>query len=426
MLAQNMDFTFFLSSQFRKHSLLQRIQVLQNTLIEQYPTQKTMLMRAYNMLIQNNEPNKLANSMVESAIGTYPMPLGLIHNLNIDGVITHIPIATEEPSVVMGATYAAKIFSHASNNGILTRVAAPIQIAQIALLDVTEHGEHALRNILPSIHTKIMSFLLSMHKRGGGIRNIEYRRLPSGLLVVHIHIDVQDAMGANIANSVAEYIAPTLQQVSQGTVLASILSNYSDTRVVHAQVTLDIQSLPRTQYTVHTTAEKIEQMSLWAEEDIYRATTHNKGIMNGVNGFAIATGNDTRALEAATHALAATHCASILHPFEDTAALFNKIHTHTSQYQPLSIWRYNREHETLHGSITLPAVLASIGGSTSHPIAQWTKAILGINSPKPIQAHIINRVAAALGLAQNFAALHALVTQGIHTRHIALHARKKL
>lgn len=411
---------FLLDAKFRKLSPQARLSQLQEMLETRYPKNKEMR-GLVKLIASGDEGTAFADIAVESSIGVMSIPLGIVSNLCVDGTIFHVPVATEEASVIGAATYAAKIFAKAAVSQsnipsfISTKIRPPLQIVQISLSQVSEEGERKLANAFSELHTDVMCSIESMHRRGGGIRRLEYRRLDSGLLVVHILVNVQDAMGANIVNAVAEAIAPKMAKISGGTVLAAILSNYNEERTVDAEVTLDVNKLPSVRTTHHLTQQEVAQrvayMSDWAQEDLYRAVTHNKGIMNAVEGLALATGNDTRALSTAAHSLAAT-CSL------DSSR-------HSESYNPLSLWGFDKSSGLLKGNLCMPALLATVGGSTAHSSAQWVRAVLGLNYKKEIHAHTLNRVAAGLGLAQNFAALFAIVTQGIQQGHMNLHNKKK-
>ncbi len=351
-----------------------------------------------SFLLPNAKLEEFSRASIESSVGVFPLPLGVVRNVPMSEQFVHVPLAVEEASVVSGASYAAKILSY--SKGITSKSEAALQLAQIALLQVGTEGEQALLRQWGQVQDRLMSLLERMHARGGGLRGSEYRRLPSGIFVFHFTVDVRDAMGANIVNTAAERLAPLLEEITGGSRLGAILSNYSEQRIASAQCILEDRHLPRSSLGSQKIAERISQMGKWAEEDLWRAVTHNKGIMNGVSALALATGNDFRALEAAAHALA-----SSMSPDSQ----------HASRYGPLSTYEYSEGQLSM--SIQIPALFATVGGATSHPVAQWSFRVLGINLKKEINAHMLNRIAASLGLVQNFAALLALVTTGIQHGH---------
>ncbi len=426
-----MDNNIVLPATFRKKSPAERLTMMRKAILsspqlsdesnsahqsEQKDTLEEKLIHIENtLLLPNTIVSDMSNTMIESAIGGIMIPIGIVKNVKVNGQIVHIPIATEEASVISAASYAATILSNATkkqnkeqhSHGIVAKSSPALQIAQISLEQVNAQGEQSLTEQWSRIQTTLMSLLSKMHKRGGGLRGSQFRRLLSGLVVFQFTVDVRDAMGANIVNSAAEAIAPLLEEITGGHTLAAILSNYSEERTANAHFILEEKYLPATHIPSHLAAQKIAHMSLWAKEDMFRAVTHNKGIMNGISGLALATGNDTRAFEAATHALA-TSKAVDPHYY--------------SSYSPLSHFDYSEGQ--LKAELEIPALLATVGGATSHPVAQWSFRVLSINSNKAIQSHQLNCIAAALGLAQNFAALFALVSTGIQHGHLQYHHKK--
>ncbi len=381
---------FRLNAAFRKGSPEERYEELCAVL------PKGAGVQAQEFVAPNTAVRGLANAMTECAVGAMAVPLGVVNNLCVDDVLFQVPIATEEPSVCAAASFGAKLLGN-----VRTQCDEPLQDAHIALCGVDAAGEARFKKALPSMTSKLMVLLESMQKRGGGVRGLYHYRTKDDLFVVLIRVDVRDALGANAVNTAAEHLAPLVAECTGGAVLSAIVSNYSDVRLVRAFCSVSVEGISR----MHSeaVARNIVRMGAWAKEDIRRAVTHNKGIMNGVSAFALATGNDTRAIEAATHAHACTG----------------------GLYRPLSSFEYSENDETLHGTLEIPALFAAVGGGTAHPTAQWVRAVLGINYPKRVTAHVLNRVAAALGLAQNFAALRALVTEGIQKGHMKLHARRE-
>ncbi len=348
-----------------------------------------------SFIASNAQQRTLADRYVENAIGTYPLPLGMVEELIVDSTPYTFALATEEASVIAATNYGAKIAG-----SIYTQCDHALQVAQISLTHVTPQGEHRLLSQLAPIKDMLMARLASLHRRGGGLRDVSCARITKDIFVVYVTVDVCDAQGANIVNDAVEHCTPLVERQCGGTVLASICSNHNPQRLVHAQAHIPFSALPHSQtLTSKTLAEKIHLLSQWAHHDIYRATTHNKGIMNGVSALAIATGNDFRALEAAAYT-----------------------YVSLNENKPLS--RYHIQDEMLVSHITLPALCATKGGATSHPVAAWNLSLLASQCPKEFHAHHLNRIMAAVGLAQNLAALRALADEGIQKGHMRLHKKK--
>ncbi len=340
----------------------------------------------------------LSEVMVEQAIGYFGVPLGVAGPVLIDKRQFMIPMATEEPSVIAAVSFAGSITSR--YGGITTRATDPVMVAQIFLEDVGNLGASSVDAVLKSrdiIKEKLSPILSTMEKRGGGWRDIQARWIaPSRTLAVNLQIDVRDAMGANLLNSAAEEIRPLLEKITGGRVLMAILSNRSWNRTASARLSIPIQVLGRNGFDGSDTARRIVRAARVAREDPDRAVTHNKGIMNGISALALATGNDTRAIEAAAHAYAGRY----------------------GPYHGLS--EYWVDDGMLHGSLELPLPFAVTGGAVGfHPVTRWSLEILG--NP---DAQGLSSIAAALGLAQNLAALRALVSEGIQKGHMGLHARR--
>jgi hydroxymethylglutaryl-CoA reductase len=314
-------------------------------------------------------------------------------------------MAVEEPSVIAAVSFAAKLTRE--GGGFVAEADEPIMIAQI---QISRFGDaHQARSSLLSHREELLalanSFHPSMVQRGGGAKDIEVRLLdapegPAGepILVLHLLIDTRDAMGANLVNTAAEGVAPLVEQITGGKVYLRILSNLSDRRMARASCQIPLQKLsdqPQGGEEVAQIAEGVVQASRFAQADPYRATTHNKGIMNGIDAVAIATGNDWRAIEAGAHAFAARN----------------------GRYQPLSHWVV--EGDNLCGRIEMPLAVGILGGSMKvHPHMRLAHKILGAESARELAA-----IMAAVGLAQNFAALRALGSVGIQKGHMARHAR---
>jgi hydroxymethylglutaryl-CoA reductase len=336
-----------------------------------------------------------ASNMIENAIGIYGLPLGIATNFLINGKDYLIPMAIEEPSVVAAASNAAKLARE--GGGFTTRSNESVMIGQIQVLDLPD-----IRDALSKLEENKSALISkanetggSIVRRGGGARDLIFRilkhELTGKMIIIHLLFDVQDAMGANAVNTAVEYIADDITRITGGRVNLKILSNLSDQRKAYAQCTVPRQLLPS------NTAERIVEANIFAEIDPYRATTHNKGIMNGIDAVVIATGNDWRAVEAGAHAFAARG----------------------GSYTSLTQWRQN-ETGDLVGSIELPLAVGIVGGATRvHPTAQLALQILGVDSARELA-----EVMAAVGLAQNLAAIRALATEGIQQGHMRMHARQ--
>ncbi|CAM3329583.1 hydroxymethylglutaryl-CoA reductase, degradative [Corallococcus sp. ZKHCc1 1396] len=344
----------------------------------------------------------LANQMIENAVGTFSLPLGLGLNLNVNGRDYIVPMAVEEPSVVAAVSFASKIVRE--SGGFVAEADESMMIGQV---QVSNYGDPTLASerILDAkeqILALANSFHPAMVARGGGARDVEVRLLPAPegprgepLLIVHILIDTQEAMGANLINTVAEGVAPLIEQVTGGRVYLRILSNLSDKRLARATCRIPLPLLADFDLPGETIAEGIAQASRFAEADPYRAATHNKGVMNGIDAVAIATGQDWRSIEAGAHAFA---CRG-------------------GQYRPLSTWYLEEGH--LVGRIELPLALGTVGGPIKvHPGVQVALKLLRVSGVREL-----SMVFAAVGLAQNFAALRALGSVGIQKGHMAMHAR---
>jgi hydroxymethylglutaryl-CoA reductase len=340
----------------------------------------------------------LANVMVESAFGTFPEPLGLAAGVIVDGTSYSVPMATEEPSVIAAAGFACRVI--AKNGGFTTHADDPVMTTQLLVEGATEDAPSRIAARRSEIESEVEPVLASMAKRGGGFRDLETRWITvdgqSTLLIVELHIDVRNAMGANILNTAAERIRPLLADITGGATLMAILTNAGRQRVVKTSFRLPVTQLSRGGLDGEEVARRLEIAAGFADADENRAVTHNKGIMNGITAVTLATGNDTRAVEAAAHAYAAR----------------------SGRYRSLSA--FTREGDELIGTLELPLALGTVGGAVSfHPAAQAALRILG--NP---DAQELARVVASVGLAQNLAAMWALVTEGIQQGHMRLHARR--
>ncbi|MFZ4664378.1 MAG: hydroxymethylglutaryl-CoA reductase, degradative [Caldilineaceae bacterium] len=369
-----------------------------------------------------------ADKMIENVIGRYTLPLGIGVNFLINDRDYLIPMVVEEPSVVAAVSFAARLAR--TGGGFRTGSTEPVMIAQIQLLDVPD-AVAAESAILAEKATllKQADTSPSITARGGGPVDIVVRHLPQTptgpMLIVHLLFDTRDAMGANAVNTAAETIAPTVERLSGGRALLRILSNLTDQRRAWAEVAIPAASFATETLSGEEVIENIAHANAFAVADPYRAATHNKGILNGIDAVALATGNDWRAIEAGAHAYAARD----------------------GQYRALTDWRVedfgfsildfrlaeqtvvaenpkskiqNPKSKILYGRLELPLAVGTVGGATrSHPVAQVALKILGIQS-----ARELSEVMAAVGLAQNLAAIRALATEGIQRGHMALHARQ--
>ncbi len=345
-----------------------------------------------------------ADHMVENAVGTFGLPLGIATNFLVNGRDVLVPMAIEEPSVVAGASYAARLARE--GGGFVCSSSEPLMIAQIQILDLAE--PHAARLDVLANKARLMEIARDVDpmlmRAGGGPRDIEARVLESALgpmLIVHIIVDCRDAMGANAVNTMAERLRPALEDITRGRVNLRILSNLADRRVARAKVVLPLAALSFGSEGVHyegaIVRDRIVEAWAFAAADPYRAATHNKGIMNGVDAVVIATGNDWRAIEAGAHAYAAQ----------------------SGRYTSLSHWGVDK-NGNLVGTLEMPMAVGIVGGATKvHPAAQVALKLMGVT-----EARDLSEIIVAVGLAQNLAAIRALATEGIQRGHMALHARQ--
>lgn len=354
---------------------------------------------AYLRTRRGGLPFEVADNMIENAVGVLELPLGLGLNFLIDGRDYVVPMAVEEPSVVAAVSHVAKLVREAG--GFQTELPSAAMIAQIQVVGCEDWdaAQRAVERATPDLLRKANTFDAPLVKAGGGAIGLETRLLEGGdfrtMLIVHIYVDCVDAMGANAVNTIAEGLAPDVEALTGGRVFLRILSNLADRRTARARCRIPVEQLAWHGFSGRDVAEGIELASEFASLDPYRAATHNKGIMNGVSSVAIATGNDWRAVEAGAHAFAARG----------------------GQYGPLATWRIDGDE--LVGEIEIPAVVGIVGGPIKiHPTVQLAHRILRARS-----AGELARVMAAVGLAQNMAAIKALATEGIQRGHMALHAR---
>jgi len=339
-----------------------------------------------------------ADKFVENVLGTYALPYGVALNVRVNEHDYVVPMVVEEPSVVAAASNAAKMVR--ASGGFRAEVDLPLMISQIQLIDVPDQ-DAAVRDLLAA-KAEILALanlaVGGLVARGGGARDLEVRKLGTPedrMMAVHVIVDCRDAMGANLVNSVAEAVAPRLAQIARCRFGLRILSNLCDKRCVRVMCRVSAAELATEEMEGEEVIDGIVNASRFAELDPYRAATHNKGIMNGIDAVVIATGNDWRAVEAGAHAYAAR----------------------SGQYSPLATWR--REGHMLAGKVELPMALGTVGGTLRvHPAARLSLRMLGIKD-----AGQLAQVAAAIGLASNLAAVRAMATVGIQRGHMALHAR---
>lgn len=342
-----------------------------------------------------------ADKMIENVIGTYNLPLGIATNFLINGRDVLIPMVVEEPSIVAGASYAAKLVRE--GGGFRAESTAPIMIGQVQLVSIADFA--SARTAIVAHEQQILELANSQSNRlralGGGAIGIEvhtFDQSPMGpMLVVHLLIDCRDAMGANAINSMAEAVAPLLERISGGRAYLRILSNLSDRRLSRARAVVPPHALARDGLSGEEVIEGILWAYAFAAVDPYRATTHNKGILNGIDPVLIATGNDWRAVEAGAHAFAAR----------------------SGRYTSLSVWERD-EAGNLVGTLELPLAVGIVGGATRvHPTAQAALKLLGVE-----HAHELAEICVCAGLASNLAAMRALACEGIQQGHMSLHARQ--
>jgi hydroxymethylglutaryl-CoA reductase len=343
-----------------------------------------------------------ADRMVENAVGVFGLPLGVCVNLLVDGREVLVPMAVEEPSVVAASSHAAKLLR--AGGGLATRVSPPHMVGQIQILDVPDRAA-AERRILdekPALLESANRLHRNLVAHGGGAFDLEVRHLPPGddplgwMMVVHLIADVRDAMGANAINTMCEYLAPEIEALSGGRVGLRILSNLTDRRTVLVTGQVPFAALEgKGAGSGRSLAHRIEEASVFAERDPYRAATHNKGIMNGVDAVLIALGQDFRAVEAGAHAFSAR----------------------SGKYTALARWRV--EGGALTGTMEIPMAVGTVGGIAKvHPTVEITRAIARVEHASQLAG-----LAASVGLAQNLAAIRALAAEGIQSGHMRLHAR---
>jgi hydroxymethylglutaryl-CoA reductase len=345
-------------------------------------------------------PVGLANGMVENVVGTFELPFAIAGYFRVNGRDVLIPMVVEEPSIVAGASYMAKLARECG--GFLTSSTGPLMRAQVQVMGIGD--PHGARHALLRSRQEILDIANSRDKvlvgLGGGCRDIEVHVFPDttrgAMLVLHLIVDVRDAMGANTVNTMAEAVAGRVEEITGGSVRLRILSNLADLRLARACVRITADVLDTKEYPGEKVAEGVIDAYALAAVDPYRAATHNKGIMNGIDPVIVATGNDWRAIEAGAHAYACR----------------------AGRYTSLSHWERDSTG-ALVGTIEMPMPVGLIGGATkTHPLARLALKMLDVKS-----AQDLAEVVVAVGLAQNMAALRALATEGIQRGHMALHAR---
>jgi len=336
-----------------------------------------------------------ADGMIENAVGTFALPLGIATNFRVNDKDYLFPMVIEEPSVIAAASKAAKIAR--IQGGFKAEAEQSYSIGQIQVVDID------VQSSIPKViaaSNEILSLANSksntLSKMGKGAKEVSCKDIETDsghMLIVELLIDVGDAMGANVTNTMCEAVAPMIEELTGGKTLLRILSNYSTKRMVHASAIFDKDAIGG-----ENVVDNIILAYQFAENDPYRAVTHNKGVMNGVIAVATATGQDNRAIEAAAHAYAAK----------------------SGAYRSLTKWAKDA-NGNLIGNFELPLSVGIVGGVIQHhPIAKICTKILGISTVQELSC-----VIAVAGLAQNFAAMHALATEGIQKGHMKLHARKE-
>ena len=371
---------------FYKHSVEERLKIVQEF--------SGLSDEEVHVLKTGTLPVPSAQRMIENVVGVLPIPLGIAVNFLVNGKDYLIPMAIEEPSVVAAASHAAKMAR--TKGGFKTSSTEPIMIGQVQLIkspsprDAEKHILSSKREILAEANQRDPTLV----SKGGGAKDLRVRILPSitgTMVIAELLVDCRDAMGANVVNTMAEAVAPILEKLSGGEANLRIISNLADRRIAKARALFSKEDLGGEEVV-----DGIVQAYAFAAADPYRCATHNKGVMNGITAVCLATGNDTRAIEAGAHAFAAR----------------------TGHYSPLTRWSKD-ENSDLEGSIEIPAAVGIVGGVTAvHPTAKISLKILQVKTAKEL-----GEVMAAVGLAQNLAALRALAAEGIQRGHMSLHAR---
>lgn len=378
-----------LDKSFRHLSRFEKLQQLE---------QKGWLSKENKEILLNNPliSEEVANSLIENVIGQGTLPVGLVPEIIVDEKAYVVPMMVEEPSVVAAASYGAKLVNQTGGFKIVT--SERLMIGQIVFdaVEDTEALEITINNLEPKIKKIADEVYPSIIERGGGYRRIEIDKFPNeGMLSLKVFVDTKDAMGANMLNTILEGITSYLKNELEGIdILMSILSNHATASVVKVQGEIEVAALSKGGHDGETVAKRMERASVLAQVDIHRAATHNKGVMNGIHAVVLATGNDTRGAEASAHAYASKD----------------------GQYRGLATWHYDQTRQTLVGTIEVPMTLATVGGGTKVlPVAKASLDLMNVSS-----AQELGHVVAAVGLAQNFAACRALVSEGIQKGHMSL------
>ncbi len=380
--------------EFYKHTVDERLRLLRER--DLLPEEDYRLLRHGRQVLQA----KGADRMIENVIGVFSLPLGVGLNFRINDLPRVVPMAVEEPSIIAALSAAAKLVGEAG--GFESHSDAPLLIGQVQIVDIDNaaKAQGALLQAKEEILNLANSLQPRLVARGGGARDLEVKIHPAtsvgDMVVVHLLVDTRDAMGANLVNSMCEGVAPLVEKVSGGKVFLRILSNLCDRALVRARAVIPAQLLDGKGFKGEEVRDGIILATEFARVDPYRAATHNKGVMNGIDAVALATGNDWRALEAAAHAYAARG----------------------GRYTSLTQWERN-ERGDLVGSIEVPLKVGIVGGPLqSNPAVGVNLRLLGVRT-----ATELAEIMGAVGLAQNFAAVRALVTHGIQQGHMTLHAR---
>ena len=342
-----------------------------------------------------------ADHMIENVAGIYALPLGVARNFLVNGREVLVPMVIEEPSVVAAASFMAKLVR--AGGGFTASTDAPEMIGQMQILDIAD-----LDKAKKALEAERAALLAAadvsdplLKKLGGGARDLQVRVIDDSsigpFLVIHLIMDVRDAMGANAINTALEKLSPLVERISGGRVLLRILSNLADRRLAKAACAIPIEALATEEFSGEEVRDRVIEAWAFAAADPYRAATHNKGIMNGVDAVVLATGNDWRAVEAGAHAFAAR----------------------SGKYTSLSTWSKGKNGD-LVGELEMPLAVGIVGGATRvHPGAGAALKLMGVTSSRELAEVIVS-----VGLAQNLGALRALATEGIQRGHMALHARQ--
>ena len=374
---------------FSKKTPTERLQVLK---------EKGLLQDEHWQLLDSQQtlPLETANQMSENVLATLALPYSLVPDFLVDGKSYQVPFVTEEPSVVAAASFAAKILKR--SGGFETEVHKRQMIGQIALYQV-EKVDQAIKDVLrkkKELLEQANQAYPSIVARGGGARDF-WLEQKDDFLIFYLSVDTQEAMGANMLNTMLEALTLSLEELTGGKSLMAILSNYATDSLITARCVIDYRFLSRDKAEAELLADKMQLASKLAQIDPYRAATHNKGIFNGIDALVLATGNDWRAIEAGAHAYASRE----------------------GSYRGLSTWTADPDKRRLHGQMTLPMPIATKGGSIGlNPAVAASFDLLGQPQAKDLASLIVS-----VGLAQNFAALKALVSTGIQAGHMKLQAK---